>query len=156
MKRVILSFFVLGLTCSLVGCSETTPTSNLPTNATTGTTVAKEPGTVDIDLTLLSNAVAFGEMYQMMFYPEEYEGKTIQIAGEFFIYTNPDTGENYYTVVLVDELLCCAQGLEFILPSGATYPTLGEQIKVLGVFETYEEYGYTNFRLENAQIVEKL
>lgn len=165
MKQKCHPLLSLALLTLLTSCSETEqntsvplPNSTLTTNYTLpessiGNTVAKEAGEVDIDLAKLSVTVAFGEMYQMMFYPNEYIGKTIHIAGEFFVYTHPDTGVNYYTVVIVDALTCCALGLEFLPPEGATFPEPYSFIQVVGEFETYEEYGYTNFRLKNVEII---
>lgn len=112
------------------------------------------PG-IDIDLTQLSSAMVYGVVFQMVFYPEEYVGKTIRMAGDFFVFVNPDTGQEYYSTIVEDALACCQQGLEFILSEGTypqDYPTVGSEIMVTGVLELYAEHGYENIRLIDAQL----
>ena len=54
--------------------------------------------------------------------------------------------------------VCCSQGLEFVLAGEhsypADYPELGTEITVVGIFQTYEENGYMDCHLVNAEITE--
>lgn len=112
---------------------------------------------VDIDLAQLSSTMVYSEVYQMMFTPEEYDGKTIRIMGEFFVYTHPDTGKHYFTCVVADALACCQQGIEFVLPEGKTYPEdfppVGSYVMIVGEFKMYEEFDYTYFHLADAEFL---
>lgn len=111
---------------------------------------------IDIDLTELSSVMVFSEVYQMMFYPELYEGKVVRMAGQFFVYVHPDTGDYYYTAVVEDALACCQQGLEFVLKDGSypqDYPEVGDYVVVTGEFQTYEEFGAVYFQLKDATYV---
>ena len=51
-----------------------------------------------------------------------------------------------------------SQGLEFVLAGEhsypADYPELGTEITVVGTFQTYEENGYMDCHLVNAEITE--
>lgn len=154
------------MVCLLSGCSSEDDEAQKYLDSINGNTAAIERenwnGTaalsntegIDIDLTQLSSTMVYGEVYQMMFYPEEYVGKIIKMSGEFFTYTNPENGDQYFTVVVADALACCQQGLEFLLPDGVypqDYPYVGQYVTVEGEFESYREYGYINFRLKDAK-----
>ena len=46
--------------------------------------VRNTDGTVDYDLTQMSSDMVYATVYQMMVMPEEYEGKTFRIDGNFY------------------------------------------------------------------------
>ena len=102
-----------------------------------------------IDLTALNSVMVYTEVYNMMYYPENYEGKTVKAKG-MFNYCEATEEEKslygndyYFYTVIQDATACCQQGLEFVLkddpgfPEG--YPKMGEEVTVLGRFETYYE-----------------
>ena len=102
-----------------------------------------------IDLTVLNSIMVYTEVYNMMYYPENYEGKTVKAKG-MFNYCEATEEEKslygndyYFYTVIQDATACCQQGLEFVLkddpgfPEG--YPKMGEEVTVLGRFETYYE-----------------
>lgn len=134
---------------NLVACSEET----VPENQISAEDMSQQVG-VDVDLTALSSTMVYSEVYQMMFNMEKYIGKVVKIEGQFMVYTHPDTGKNYYACVVQDALACCTSGIEFVLKDGGNYPVdypnLQSTITVVGVFRTYEEYGYETFHLTNA------
>lgn len=104
---------------------------------------------IDIDLTQLSSSMVYGVVFQMLFFPEEYVGKTVRMAGEYHVYFNPVTEKEYNATIVEDALACCTQGLEFALIDDE-YPELGEEIVVTGVLGVYEEMGYENIHLVDA------
>lgn len=109
---------------------------------------------VDIDLTDMSSAMVYGVVFQMLFFPEEFAGKTLRMEGDFFVYFNPDTNRNYYSTIVHDALACCTQGLEFALKDGEypeDYPDVGQKITVTGVLEVYQELDYENIHIVDAQ-----
>ena len=137
MKRMLTICLCVLLCAALFGCSaekkETKTTTQAPT-----TQVNK----VDVDLTTLSSTMVYSEVYNMMVTPENYEGKTVKMKGNFAVYTNQEQTQNYYTVVVQDATACCAQGLEFIW-EGHDDPrdvlTEGQEVTVIGEFQTYME-----------------
>ena len=58
--------------------------------------------------------MVYATVYQMMMEPEQYEGKTIRIDGNYYISKDEATGNTYHFCVIKDALACCAQGLEFV------------------------------------------
>lgn len=106
---------------------------------------------IDVDLAQLSTTMVYSQIYQMQFYPDDYEGKTVRIFGQFFIYTHPDTGQEYYTIMVIDATGCCIQGMEFVLQEGLEYPPEDSYVMLTGEFQTYQEFDYTYFHLVNAE-----
>ena len=54
--------------------SESKPAASEPTQSTDG---------VDVDLTRLSSTMVYSEVYNMMYAPDDYIGKTIKMTGQF-------------------------------------------------------------------------
>ena len=162
-------FIILALLCLLVlsSCGETAsglsepalsaentaqPESSQPVSAATMTpAVSEEIGradsgadvdlAVDIDLTLLSSTMVYSEVYNMVYDPESYEGKTVKITGIFLSYEVD--GKIYFSCIIPDATACCAQGLEFELKDNYIYPDdypeQGAEITILGTFTMYQE-----------------
>lgn len=66
--------------------------------------------------------MVYSEVYNMMYTPGDYIGKTIKMTGQFVYYENPDTQAQYFTCIIGDAMACCSQGLEFVLTGKHTYP----------------------------------
>jgi len=112
---------------------------------------------IDVDLTALSGVVVYSEVYNMMYAPEDYIGKTIKMVGLFAVYQDEITGNYYYACIIEDATACCAQGIEFVLTDDYSYPDdypqEGETVTVIGVFDTYMEDGYLYATLRDAKLV---
>jgi hypothetical protein len=112
---------------------------------------------IDIDLTTLSATVVYSEVYDMMFYPENYVGKTVKMDGMFTYYYDEANDKYYFACIIMDATACCSQGIEFEPSEEFTYPDDfpedGGDICVVGVFDTYEEDGFTYCTLRNAEIL---
>lgn len=121
----------------------------------------KTEGTVDYDLTQMSSDMVYATVYQMMATPEEYEGKTFRIEGNFYETYYEVTKKYYFYCVIQDATECCAQGMEFVWEDGThiypdEYPKDNDEIIVEGTFETYtEENQYVYCRLSNATLQQK-
>lgn len=96
---------------------------------------------------------------QMMVAPEQYEGQTFRIEGNFYASYYEETGQYYYYCVIQDAVGCCSQGLEFVWGDGShvypdEYPQENADIIVEGTFETYTDRGDENLycRLSHATI----
>ncbi len=118
-----------------------------------------DPGRIDLDLTKLSSTMVYSEVYNMMASPERYIGSTIKMDGEFALYHDEATDEYYFACVIQDATACCAQGIEFVLTEDYRYPDdypkPGDEICVVGVFDTYKEGSYTYCTLRNARLFER-
>ena len=106
---------------------------------------------IDVDLTILSSTMVYGEMYNMTTNPDKYMGKVIKAKGSYssFYY---EAGDKYYHYLIIADVGgCCEQGLEFIWNGERTapddYPKSRTWIEVTGVFKSYEERGYTRHYL---------
>ena len=118
--------------------------------------------TVDYDLTQMSSDMVYATVYQMMVTPEEYEGKTFRIDGNFYATYYEATKKYYFYCIIQDATACCAQGMEFIWDDGShiypdEYPEDNAEIVVEGTFETYREDGDENLycRLSDAILQQK-
>jgi len=111
----------------------------------------------DVDLTVLSATMVYGEVYNMMVYPEDYIGRTVTMAGSMSVYHDETTDKYYYACIIQDATACCAQGIEFVLDGDLSrpedYPEAGSDVTVRGVFDTYEEDGATYCRLTHASLL---
>lgn len=151
--KIILSIL---LCLCLTACAETG--KNQENTSTSQTEIQQEVKTknssVDVDLTALSGTMVYAEVYNMMTSPDDYIGKTVKMTGSFYVYTDPNTGENYYSCIITDALACCAQGMEFVLAGEYNYPEdypeLESEITVTGEFQAYEKNNYYYLSLINA------
>ena len=116
------------------------------------TTTTPAPSTVDLDLTKMSATMIYSTIFDMLIMPEEYVDKNIKLSGWFETYTDPQTGEMYYAVVVPDATACCQQGLEFVWKGNHTYPDdfpkPGQNITVTGIYKMIENDGVTYTYLE--------
>lgn len=136
---MILSFsLLLG---SLTGCSSTKD----------GEDQAKQESysETDVDLSSMSGTMVYAEVYNMCTNPDSYMGKTVKMTGLYTEYEG--NGRMYYTCLIPDATACCSQGIEFVLKDDpGSFPELGEEITVAGVFGTYMEDGYMYCQLSDA------
>ena len=47
---------------------------------------------IDVDLTKLSSTMVYSEVYNMLYTPDDYIGKTVKMKGAFAYYEDPETG----------------------------------------------------------------
>ena len=108
---------------------------------------------IDIDLTTMSSTMVYSEVLNIMTDPSGYIGKTIKMEGTCMCFKDETSGKTYYTCLIQDATACCAQGIEFILADNYTevdYPNDGDNICVIGEFDTYAEGDYIYCTLKNA------
>ena len=113
----------------------------------------------NVDLTILSATAVYGEVYNMMYYPEKYVGKTVKMEGLYSDYLDETTGKHYYACIIMDATACCSQGIEFILTDDYKYPDdypiEGDNITVEGIFDTYEEESGMYCTLKDASLLKR-
>lgn len=112
--------------------------------------------TAEVDLTELNSNMVYSTVYNMVNSSDDYLGKTVKAHGTFDVFTNPKTGEMFYSCMIADAAACCSQGLEFLWQGDHSYPDdypeVGHPITIGGVFETYEDNGKVYCRLKDAQL----
>ena len=112
-----------------------------------------------IDLTKLSTTMIYTTVYNMMYYPENFVGKTIKMTGNYSEYVDEATGKRYYACIIKDATACCSQGVEFELTDNYKYPDdypkEGDDITVEGVFDLYKEGEYQYCTLRKSTMVGK-
>ncbi len=154
MRKIICLLFILllpALSCACgirpIGFMDATPTITESVAAKSGDetekNIATMSETVDLDLTTMSGTVVYSQVYNMMSNPTKYVGKTVKIKGAFSAYYSNSTKLYYPAVIIADARACCSQGMEFVLDGNpaypAGYPESGNEITVIGTFETYYE-----------------
>lgn len=110
------------------------------------TLFAKEPAgnkKFDIDLSRMSGTMVYGQVYQMVMYPQKYIGMYIKMKGVFSSYYDEESERRFYGCVIQDALACCSQGLAFELAKPRKfpkeYPAEGSEITIIGYFDYLEE-----------------
>lgn len=110
----------------------------------------------DVDLTELSSSMVYAEVYDMVYNPDDYVGKTVRAKGPFSYFKDEATGKEYFAVLISDATACCSQGIEFVLDGDYTYPqdypAVDTEITVNGVFNYYKENGFTYCQLTGATL----
>lgn len=145
-KTIAVLTAILSIICIFSGCSSSDGTAEEAVESTTEQ--------VDLDLSSLSSTMVYSEVYNMMISPADYIGKIIKMTGQYSVYTDSSTNKTYYSVIIADATACCQQGLEFVLaddeaPSGYE---VGDEISVVGTFETYQEGELTYCHIKDAYI----
>ncbi|WP_051208805.1 hypothetical protein [Butyrivibrio sp. WCD3002] len=111
-------------------------------------------GGIDVDLTQFSSTAVYGQVYDMVYFPENYVGKKIKMKGTFSDYYDQANDKHYFACFISDAAACCSQGIEFELTEDYKYPEDYPQeaadIVVEGTFDIYEENGLNYCTLRNA------
>ena len=112
---------------------------------------------IDIDLTVLSSTMVYAEVYDMMYYPENYVGKSVKMKGLYASAYDDASGKRYHACIIQDATACCSQGIEFEPEGDIVYPDdfplEGENVCVTGTFDTYTEGEQTYCTLRNASLI---
>ena len=143
--------------------SQNQTTEKSSESAPTTSKSAQSADGIDVDLTKLSSTMVYSEVYNMMYTPDDYIGKTVKIKGQFaigYVYNTdgtPDESTARFTCVIADATACCSQGLEFALAGRPVYPDeypeRWAESSVERTLEGYEEDGCRYDRLDNATCV---
>ena len=112
---------------------------------------------IDVDLTTLSSTMVYSEVYNMMTTPDDYIGKVVKMNGAFTVFHDEGSSDYFFACIVKDATACCAQGIEFLLAGEHSYPKdypyEGDEICVVGVYDTYKDGDNTYCTLKNAKIV---
>ncbi|MCR5174247.1 MAG: hypothetical protein K6C09_06415 [Oscillospiraceae bacterium] len=112
---------------------------------------------IDVDLTAMSSTMVYSEVFSMLDTPDDYIGKIVKMNGIFAYYYDEASGNYYYACIIRDATACCSQGIEFVLTDEYVYPDdypeVGEDVTVIGRFDTYTEGDYLYCTLRDAVLV---
>ena len=156
--------FLLLICITLLSCKAKDKTNNagLEAAAAAKNTVVESVETtadqskVDLDLTKMSATMIYSTIFDMLVMAEDYVDKNIKVKGWFETYTDPNTAELYYAVVVPDATACCQQGLEFVWLGEHSYPAdfpeTGADITVTGRYKLIENDGITYNYLEASSV----
>lgn len=165
MKKILLAVLCVVMIFVSCACGDDSSGSAEDASAAAGTVeneasenVSKETGgaegAVDVDLTVLSSTMVYSEVYNMVTTPEDYDGKTVKMQGEFATQKDKYTGKRYFACIIKDATACCAQGLEFVPGDDVKYPDdypkQGSEVTVTGTFHAYSENGFDYYHLTDA------
>ncbi len=165
-KRIVSLFVCAAFIMLIVGCRKESTATPEPAAPTPTVEITLEDGTseesnseedIDVDLTQLSSTMVYSEVYNMVFYPENYIGKTVKMSGSYMVFHDEGTDKYYHACIISDATACCAQGIEFELAGEPgypdDYPELGAPVCVVGVFDIYREGEEKFCTLRDARIV---
>ena len=111
---------------------------------------------IDVDLSGLSDVVAYAQIYDMNLSPENYVGKIVRVTGWFDYFEDMTLDRVYQSVQISDSTGCCSMGVEFVWAGDhlwpVDYPDFGTEITVCGRFEIYQEDDYDYIHLMDAEL----
>ena len=143
-----LIFAILTISCMvLTGCEGQAPKPVV--NSVTEVTKAETK--VSYDLTKMSSTMVYAQVLDMLQNPSDYIGKVIKMKGIFVVYQNYDATMFYPACQIQDATACCASGIEFLMPDRGN-PTVGNEITVMGTFESYLEDSDVYYRLVDTTV----
>lgn len=168
MNRICIFGLCLALCLSFSACKRTGPghspaegpaqnerTYSEPTEIPTEAPPAIADSSV-VDLTQVSNMIAYAELFSMAMNPEEYVGKTVKLTGVYSFYADGDSGDTYRACTVSDNTMCCAQGIYFEPAENADLSLLPENggvVTVQGEFQLYTMAdGWASYHLVNTVI----
>ena len=151
MKKILICFLLLYI--SIISCK----------NNELGKTSIKEfdksdktDNKIDVDLTSLSSTMVYGEVFNMIMNPENYDNKIVKMKGQFALFEDMENGKPFYACVIPDATACCLQGFEFVPLSEYNYPKdypkVDSEITIVGKFE-YDENNFGYCRLIDARFI---
>ena len=167
MKRYLCALLSLLLLLAMTGCSTNTDSTSESASASTAEsseettdteeTAVESTDTVDYDLTGMSSDMVYAMVYQMVYYPDTFIGKTVRMSGTYYVEYYYVTEQYYHYCFIQDAAACCAAGVEFVWADAtdvSAYTEVDAEIIVEGTFETYTEPNDDSlyFRLSDATL----
>ncbi len=105
---------------------------------------------VDLDLSLFSEIMVYGTLYDMAAGADRYNGKTMKLKGYIErVAGTADTPETFY-LVAYDETNCCSMKVRILTHETSKPLKTSIEMTVCGVFDVYTENGTNCCQLLNA------
>ena len=112
---------------------------------------------IDLDLSRMSGTIVYSQVYNLLYDPSPWLGKTIRMAGYYNYFDDQEHGIFYHACIIPDATACCVQGIEFVWAGDHAwpedYPEIGTNILVTGRLEEYEEADGIYLHLVDADMV---
>lgn len=157
LKKAVLLVAITATVILVASCKSNKSTTEKITEDQPSGEVSSSDG-VDVDLTELSSTMVYSEVYNMMYLPENYVGKTVKMRGLYVPYHDEATGKYYHNCLIMDATACCSQSIEFELTDDynypGDYPAEGQDFCVSGTFDTYMEGTDKYCTLRNAKLID--
>lgn len=133
MKRWLSLICLILTLLFLWGCGK--KAEEAPTPAPTES-AAQEP---QVDLSRLSDTMAYAEFFYVASQPENYRGKTMRIRGEYQTLYAESIQKTMHWLVLTDQAACCSVALTLELPEGSQiqFPENGANMELVGLVDYY-------------------
>lgn len=128
MKKKIL--LVMVFVMFLFGCGRETANKNI------------EELIIDIDVSVMSDVMAYSTLENIMYNPTEYIGKMAKIKGSFYYEYYEELNMKFYAILLMDETDCCMAFAEVEFEEGIEYPRVGDECVIIGEVKTKMVDGY--------------
>ena len=113
MKRILSFLILLSLILTTFGCSNKTTTTLIKQKPYELVGGVPEYNRVDVNLSIMNSTMTYSKVYDMMYYPENYQNMVVKMTGVFNVYEG--SSKVYPAVIIKDATACCSQGIEFIL-----------------------------------------
>ncbi len=153
MKKNLILILILVMILFSSGC-RTKETADPPSEASVSENTASKDQ--PLDLTKLSSTMVYSEVYNMMCTPEDYNGRTVTMQGQFAISTDSTAGNGIMPASFRMRWLAVPRGWNSCLPENILIRMIirkrGEEITVTGIFDIYEEDGFKYCQLINASM----
>lgn len=118
----------------------------------------KTPEGVDVDLSVMSGAVVYGKVNDMVTNGSKYIGQVIRMEGTVSTIDVMEKNKKVdmlYSCIISDATKCCAQGIEFEMKDDAPFPAIGTDVIVQGTWTEYKLYGLSRYKLVDAVLINK-
>jgi len=98
---------------------------------------------IDLDLTMMSETMVYGIMFDVIASPERYVGQRMRLPGEYEGFKDAVTGEVEHTIIFFDSSGCCEVDMNFTLDETYVYPQdyprSGRKMTLVGVLSIVGE-----------------
>ena len=150
MRKALIALSIAAVT-ALSGCGGASAQSSTPDYI-----ASLSRDGYDCDLTQLNANMMYAQIYDMVYNPSLYAGKTVRVTGNFNYYKDSE-GNEIFAAFIPDAQACCSQGIEFVLEGEHKYPDdypeQGDLLTVAGVFNSYKENNATYCQLLHAEML---
>lgn len=114
-----------------------------------------------MDLTALSDTVAYSQMINIAMDAADYEGQTLRLRGTYVSYVAQETGKLVHYIAMLDQTACCQVAMEFRVAGPAMrpedYPRQGSTIELTALIGTfvYNDYTYPLLTANGITVLEQ-
>ena len=101
---------------------------------------SQQTGNITMDLTDVSGAILYSEVYRIVMNPEDYVDETVKLKGIYHSSTDVETGKQTHICLVYDTTGCCSQSLPFQLSDGSGAPNEKAYITISGTITINDDH----------------